>query len=144
MGVDVLKKLSSEGYIHAIKEACGDLSKVARIRSECPALTVYSGNDDQTLPVAALGGRGVISVISNILPSQMCEMYSEFRLGNIDTAAALQTKLIPLISAIFCEVNPVPIKYAAYLLDLCPCEYRLPLCPPSPAATSRLDQIFSL
>ncbi len=142
--VDVLKKLSNEGHIQAIKEACGDLSKIARIRSECPALTVYSGNDDQTLPIASLGGRGVISVVSNIFPSQMCEIYREFRSGNIDTAAALQSRLLPVISAIFCEVNPVPIKYAAYLLDLCPCEYRLPLCEPTETSKEAVRSALEL
>ena len=142
--IDVLKRLSEEGHIQAIKEASGDLSRIAKIRSECPALTVYSGNDDQTLPVAALGGRGVISVVSNIFPSQMCEIYREFRLGNIDTAASLQSRLIPVISAIFCESNPVPIKYAAYLLDLCPCEYRLPLCEPSEASKEAVRSALEL
>ncbi len=145
--VPVLKRLSDEGHIAALKEACGDLSRVAKIASECPALTVYSGNDDQTLPVASLGGRGVISVISNIFPKEMCQAYRAFRKGEIDRAAELQRKLTPMISAIFCEVNPVPVKYAASLLGLCECKYRLPLCPPteeSKEAVKRALENFSM
>ena len=136
--VDVLKKLSDGGYIHAIKEACGDLSRVAKIISDCPELTVYSGNDDQTLPVAALGGRGVISVSSNICPREMCEAYRARRRGETERAADMQRKLTRLASAIFCEVNPIPIKYAAHLLGYCECEYRLPLCPPCDTSKEKI------
>ena len=129
--IPILARLSSEGHISAIKEACGDLSRIARIRHFCPSLTVYSGNDDQTLPVAALGGRGVISVTSNILPAELCAMYRAFRRGEVDEAEELQRRLTPVEDAIFCEVNPIGIKYAAYTLGLCECEYRPPLCAPS-------------
>ena len=122
----------------AIKEACGDLSRVARIVSECPGLTVYSGNDDQTLPIAALGGRGVISVTSNICPAQMCAAYRAFMRGDTQRAACLQKKLTPLMNAIFSEVNPVGIKYAASLLGICKCEYRLPLCEPSESSAEQI------
>lgn len=136
--VDVLKRLSEGGYIRALKEACGDLSRVAKIISDCPELTVYSGNDDQTLPVASLGGRGVISVASNICPREMCEAYRALQRGEIEHAAELQRKLSVLESAIFCEVNPVPVKYAAHLLGLCECEYRLPLCPPTDESKKKI------
>lgn len=136
--VDVLKRLSEGGYIRALKEACGDLSRVAKIISDCPELTVYSGNDDQTLPVASLGGRGVISVVSNICPREMCEAYRALQRGEIEHAAELQRKLSALENAIFCEVNPVPVKYAAHLLGLCECEYRLPLCPPTEESKKKI------
>ena len=136
--VDVLRRLSDDGHICAIKEACGDLSRVAKIVSDCPDLAVYSGNDDQTLPVASLGGKGVISVVSNICPREMCEAYRALRRGEIDRAAAIQQRLTKLVGAIFCEVNPVPIKYAAHLLGYCECEYRLPLCPPCDTSKEKI------
>ena len=136
--VDVLKRLFDEGYVSAIKEACGDLSRIAKIISECPNLTVYSGNDDQTLPIAALGGKGVISVTSNICPREMCEAYRAFSRGETERSAELQRKLSALESAMFCEVNPIPIKYAAYLLGLCKDEYRLPLCPPTDESKKKI------
>lgn len=138
--IPILRRLSDEGNIVAVKEACGDLSRVARIVSECPDLTVYSGNDDQTLPIAALGGRGVISVTSNIFPAELCAAYRVFMGGDTQKAAVLQKRLTPLMNAIFSEVNPIGIKYAASLFGMCECEYRLPLCPPS-EATAELIRI---
>ncbi len=126
-----LAELSKDGYIDSVKEASGDLSRTAEIIASDEGLTVYSGNDDQTLPTAALGGRGVISVISNVYPREMTEMYRAFRRGKYEAAAEMQKRLTPVEHAIFSEVNPIGIKYAAALLGLCRPEYRLPMTEPA-------------
>ncbi len=140
--VATLKRLSEEGLIAAVKEASGDLSRTAEIIAECEELTVYSGNDDQTLPTAALGGRGVISVTSNIYPCELAEMYRIFRRGEHEAAAKMQSRLTPIEHAIFSEVNPIGIKYAAALLGHCRFEYRLPLCEPTEATREKIKEVL--
>ena len=133
-GVDIkpqtYKTLSKHKNIIAVKEASGDLSKVAETVYLCgDDLWVYSGNDDQIVPIMSLGGLGVISVISNILPSEIHNLCQNFWVGNTKTAMTAQIKYMGLIKALFCDVNPVPIKTAMNLLGkyVGPC--RLPLYP---------------
>ena len=106
-------ELSKIPNIVGIKEASGNLSQVAQIANLCREnLTIYSGNDDQILPVLSLGGKGVISVLSNIEPKLTHDMVQSFFDGDINTAIKLQLDSIPLINALFSEVNPIPVKAA--------------------------------
>lgn len=119
-GVNILPKTCQElakiENIVAIKEASGNLSQVAEIANLCgEELKIYSGNDDQILPVLSLGGIGVISVLSNIMPQFTHTMVEDFFKGKIKEAMDSQIKAIPLIKALFCEVNPIPIKAALNL-----------------------------
>lgn len=116
-GVNILPKtcyeLSKINNIVAIKEASGNLSQVAEIAHLCGNnLHIYSGNDDQVLPVLSLGGLGVISVLSNIKPKYTHDMVQKFLGGNINESIKLQLDALPLINALFCEVNPIPVKAA--------------------------------
>ncbi len=120
--------LAKHPNIVAIKEASGDISQVAAISRLCgDSLDIYSGNDDQIVPVMSLGGKGVISVLSNLLPretSQMCHAYLD---GDCKTALDMQLKYLPLIDSLFCEVNPIPVKAAMAALGYCDNYLRLPL-----------------
>ena len=109
-------ELSKVQNIVAIKEASGNISQVAKIASLCKnELAIYSGNDDQVVPILSLGGLGVISVLSNIEPNYVHTMVNEYLNGNIEKARNLQLKALPLIEALFSEVNPIPIKEALNL-----------------------------
>ncbi len=110
-------ELSKIPNIVAIKEASGNLSQVASIANLCrDNLCIYSGNDDQILPVLSLGGCGVISVLSNIAPKKTSQMVHEFLNGNVESARKTQLDAIPLINALFCEVNPIPVKEALNIM----------------------------
>ena len=122
--------LAEHPNIVAIKEAGGNLSHIMETMALVgDKLAVYSGNDDQIVPIIACGGKGVISVLSNLLPgetSQMCHLALE---GNIAEAMVLQEKYLPLIGALFCEVNPIPVKAAMAKMGFCENYLRLPLIP---------------
>lgn len=127
--IEAYKELSKHKNIVAAKEASGDLSFVARLAAETD-LDIYSGNDDQVIPIMSLGGKGVISVASNIIPTEMHQM-CEFALkGDFAGARELQLKYLELINALFCDVNPIPVKEAMNLMgkEVGPC--RLPLVSP--------------
>ena len=127
---ETYKELSKHPNIVATKEANGDLSSVAQTKYLCgDELDVYSGNDDQTIPMMSLGGIGVISVLSNIAPRLMHDMCEAYFKGDIDLARELQVKHTGLINALFSDVNPIPVKEAMNILgmDVGPC--RLPLYP---------------
>ncbi len=120
--------LSQHPNIVGLKEASGDLSQVAQIASLCgDNLHIYSGNDDQILPILSLGGKGVISVVSNILPEETNNICQEFFSGDIEASRNMQLKLIPLINSIFSEVNPIPVKAALAAMGYCEDRLRLPL-----------------
>lgn len=120
--------LAEHKNIVAVKEACGNISQIAKLASLCgDKIDIYSGNDDQIVPVLSLGGKGVISVLSNIMPyetSQMCKLYMQ---GKTQEALKLQLDLLPLINALFCEVNPIPVKHAVSKMGFCKDYLRLPL-----------------
>lgn len=121
-------KLSKIDNIVAIKEASGNLSQVAEIAHLCgDNLPIYSGNDDQILPVLSLGGKGVISVLSNVKPKLVCDMVDSFFAGDISKATKLQLDSIPLTKALFCEVNPIPVKAALSMIGFDFGKPRLPL-----------------
>ncbi len=122
--------LSQHPRIVGIKEASGSISACADIVSRCGGrLALYSGSDDMTVPTLSLGGAGVISVLSNVLPRDAVAMYEAFVSGDTDLAAAEQIRLLPLIHALFSHINPVPVKCVMAAMGLCREEYRLPLCP---------------
>lgn len=134
-------ELSKIPNIIGIKEASGDLSQIAQIASLCgDDLTIYSGNDDQVLPVLSLGGKGVISVISNIAPKRFSCMVHNYLNGNITDARTTQLESISLINALFCEVNPTPVKYALNLLGYDFGVPRLPLVEISDASKDLLTR----
>lgn len=123
-------ELAKHPNIVAIKEASGDISQVAAISHLCgDNLDIYSGNDDQIVPVMSLGGKGVISVLSNILPHETSLMCHKFIEGDTKTAREMQLKYLPLINSLFCEVNPIPVKAAVSALGYCENYLRLPLTP---------------
>lgn len=127
--VDVYQTLSKISNIAGIKEASSDVAKTGKVIAACPELPVWSGNDNQIVPVMALGGLGVISVLSNVLPVQTQAMAMAALDGDFDTAAGLQSELLPLIEALFCEVSPIPVKTAMGLLGYDCGHCRLPLTP---------------
>ena len=128
IGLEACRELAKLPGIAGIKEASGDITKVGRILAACgEELTVYSGNDDQTVPVMALGGAGVISVASNVVPKQMKALTDACLAGDYARAAALQRRLLPLMDLLFCQVNPIPVKAAMGMIDLDCGDCRMPL-----------------
>ena len=127
--VEVYGKLSRIPNIAGVKEASPDIVKVARILAQCPGFPVWSGNDDQIVPVMALGGSGVISVLSNVAPEKTKALADAALDGDFDTAAGLQLALLPLIRALFSEVNPIPVKAAMKEIGFDCGSCRLPLSP---------------
>ena len=120
--------LAEHENIVAIKEASGDISQIAEIAQLCgDKLDIYSGNDDQIVPIMSLGGIGVISVLSNIMPKETVQMCDKFFDGDIKGSLDLQLKLLPLINSIFSEVNPIPVKAALSAMGYCEDLLRLPL-----------------
>lgn len=147
-GVDIepetYRELSKHPNIIATKEASGNISKIAKTKYLCgDDLDIYSGNDDQIVPILSLGGIGVISVLSNILPLETHNICAEYFCGNTKTASEMQIKYTGLINALFSDVNPVPIKTAMNLLgyDVGPC--RLPLYKMDKAKTEKLKQMLT-
>ena len=129
ISLPVYRELAKHERIVAVKEASGNISAIAELFAECgDSFDIYSGNDDQIVPIMSLGGKGVISVLSNILPAQthkMCELCLN---GDFKSATEMQLKYLHLINTLFCEVNPVPVKTAMAELGFCDVEMRLPLC----------------
>ena len=124
--------LAKHPNIVGTKEANGDLGSVQKTLSLCPKeFTVWSGNDDDTVPICALGGKGVISVAANILPAEIKKLTRMCLEQNFSAAGKLQIHLKALIDMLFCEVNPIPVKTAMAMLGLSSGELRLPLCPPT-------------
>ncbi len=141
--VSVYQCLSKISNIAGIKEASTDISKVAKIQAACPKdFSVWSGNDDQAVAVMSLGGQGVISVLSNVMPAQTQAMAKAALDGDFDTAADLQLKLLPLIELLFCEVNPIPVKAAMKLIGYDCGECRLPLTPMSQENLKKLKKVL--
>ena len=142
--VEIYRSLSRIPNIVGVKEACGDIVKIAKIKAVCPGFSVWSGNDDQIVPVMSLGGAGVISVLSNVAPEKTKAMADAALDGDFDTAAALQIELLPLIQALFSQVNPIPVKAAMKEIgfDCGPC--RLPLTELTEEMLAQLKAILPL
>lgn len=133
-------KLAKHPRIVAVKEANGDLTSVLRTRKLCgDELAIYSGNDDQIIPILALGGQGVISVLSNVAPRDthlICQNYFD---GKVEAASRMQIDYCDLIDALFCEVNPIPVKVAMRLMGWNVGKLRMPLCEPEPAHVEQIE-----
>ncbi len=122
--------LADHPNIVAIKEACGNISQIAELASLVRGkMDIYSGNDDQIVPVLSLGGKGVISVLSNIMPKATSQMCHKFFAGDVAGSAEMQLNLLNLINALFCEVNPIPVKAAVSAMGYGENSLRLPLTP---------------
>lgn len=136
---ETLARLASIDNIVGVKEASGSLQQVSDMIGLCgDKITVLSGDDFATLPILAVGGKGVISVTANIVPADVAELVDHFEAGNIKKAMELHYKLRPLNQAMFYETNPIPVKTAASLLGLVALEFRLPL---TPMASSNLERL---
>ncbi len=137
-------ELSKHENIVAIKEANGDVSSVAKTKQLVgDALDIYSGNDDQIIPIMSLGGKGVISVLSNIVPKETHDMCMAYLNGDTKKAAELQLKYIPFINALFSDVNPIPVKEAMNLMGKNVGPVRLPLVPMNEAKKQEMIKIMS-
>ena len=142
--VSVYQRLSRVTNIVGVKEASSDITKIARIKLSCePDFAVWAGNDDQIVPVMALGGSGVISVLSNIYPEETDAMCRAVLEGDIATAAALQRQLLPLIDLLFCEVNPIPVKAALQCIGFDCGGCRLPLCKLTKEHQQQIERYFA-
>lgn len=127
ISIPVLKELAKLENIVAIKEASGNISYTVQVAAEVPELYIYSGNDDMIVPVMSLGGKGVISVLANVMPKEthnMCQAYID---GDCATATKMQIELLDLVNALFIEVNPIPVKTALKLMGKNVGNLRLPL-----------------
>jgi 4-hydroxy-tetrahydrodipicolinate synthase len=138
-----LKRLAGIPNIVGVKEASGDISQMASVIHEMPAsFAVLSGDDALTIPLIALGGRGLISVISNELPGEMARLTRLAMDGDFAGARAVQRKLYPLMEVNFVESNPVPVKYVMHRMGLLELSYRLPITPPLAASRARIDAVL--
>ena len=141
--LSVYSRLSQNENIIGVKEASGNLSAIASLVAECgERLDVYSGNDDQILPILSLGGLGVISVASNISPNNIEMICKNYFSNETVLAKRMQLELMDLINVLFCEVNPIPTKYALSLMGLCDGELRLPLCEPAEASKEKIHTVL--
>ena len=123
-------KLAEHPRIAAIKEANSDISKIVETFSLVgDKLDIYSGNDDQIVPILSMGGMGCISVLSNVIPTETVAITDKFFAGDVAGAAALQCKFMPLVRSLFCETNPIPVKAAMAAMGFCENYLRLPLVP---------------
>jgi 4-hydroxy-tetrahydrodipicolinate synthase len=135
-----LARLADVEHIVGVKESCGDIAQISEAIAECPeSFTFLSGDDALTLPMLAVGGRGVISTISNLAPREVLEMVRCFQAGDAGRALKLHQRLLPLIRALFCETNPIPVKAALVLQGRIRDEIRLPLTRLSQANRQRLQ-----
>ena len=141
--VSVYKCLAQIPNIAGVKEASTDITKIAKIRTQCPdSFAVWSGNDEQAVAVMSLGGAGVISVVSNVLPVETQAMARAALDGDFDTAADLQLKLLPLIELLFREVNPIPVKAAMKYIGYDCGQCRLPVGSIRPETLARLRKLL--
>ncbi|HPD89160.1 MAG TPA: 4-hydroxy-tetrahydrodipicolinate synthase [Oscillospiraceae bacterium] len=135
--------LAENEYIYAVKEASGNIAQVARIRDLCgDALEVYSGGDEYIVPILSLGGKGIISVLSNVVPEEVHQMCVDYFAGETAKAARKQILLMPLIDALFSDVNPIPVKEAMWLIGFNVGECRAPLCRMESRKAEHLEEIL--
>lgn len=140
MGVDIYRQLSEHPLINGVKEASGNTELVLRTMAACgDDFNIWSGNDTQIVPLMAMGCKGVISVLANICPSATAELAGACLQGDYQKAAAMQVRYMELIDALFCEVNPIPVKTALNLMGMEVGPLRMPLCEMEDAAKARLS-----
>ena len=139
MAAETAVRLSAVENIVGVKEASGDLEQAARIVEEASeGFRVWSGSDEDTLPILGVGGYGVISVVSHLVGRQLGSMIEDFLAGRVDEAARTHRRLLPLVRAIFLVTNPIPLKYALQQLGFTVGGLRLPLCAPDEATGERI------
>ena len=144
MAPETYAALAKHPNINGVKEASGNLGAIQRARNLCPEdFFIWSGNDDETVPICALGGKGVISVVANILPAEMHTLVKLCLDNDFAQAGTLQLALKDFCDAMFCDVNPIPVKTALNLLGWDVGPLRLPLCEPSEANIQRIRQALT-
>jgi 4-hydroxy-tetrahydrodipicolinate synthase len=138
-----MARLAAIENIVGVKEASGNIGQVATILNQVPTtFTVLSGDDAVTIPVMALGGRGIVSVVSNQIPGEMTRLAQACLRGDFETARRIQARYLPLMNVNFVESNPIPVKAAMGLMGLLEPVYRLPMTPPSPANLARIAKVL--
>ena len=138
-----LGRLARIENIVAVKEASGNISQMAGIFNEVPPqFTVLSGDDAVTIPLIALGGRGIISVVANQIPAEMTALAHACLRNDFETARRLQSRYLPLMNVNFVESNPIPVKAGMGMMGLLDPVYRLPMCPPSPANRAKIEKVL--
>lgn len=138
-----LARLADVPQIVGVKEACGDVGQIAEVIARCPEdFEVLAGDDAMTLPLLALGGRGVITTTGNVAPSAMVQLVRAFRAGDVGEARRIHYRLLPLFQVLFCETNPIPVKAALAFMGVCGPEIRLPLTPLSEPHRERLQVVL--
>ncbi len=138
--ISTIKELAKDERIVGVKEASGNIEYTTELAKECPELDLYSGNDDMVVPILSLGGKGVISVLSNVAPKETHDLCAKWFAGDIAGSRELQFKYLELIKALFCEVNPIPVKTAMNMMGFNAGNLRLPLCEMEPANYARLEK----
>jgi 4-hydroxy-tetrahydrodipicolinate synthase len=138
-----LKRLAEIDNIAGVKEASGNISQMARVVHEVPErFVVLSGDDSITIPLIALGGHGVISVVANEIPAEMTQITQSALSGDFARARELQRKWLPLMEVNFVESNPIPVKAAMAMMDLLEPVWRLPMTPPSPQTAAKIEAVL--
>ncbi|HEV2687867.1 MAG TPA: 4-hydroxy-tetrahydrodipicolinate synthase [Bryobacteraceae bacterium] len=138
-----LKRLSEVDYVAGVKEASGNIGQMASVVHQVPSsFAVLSGDDSITIPLIALGGRGIISVVSNEIPGEMSALAQHALANDFAAAREVQRKYLPLMEVNFVESNPIPVKAAMAAMGLCEPIWRLPMCPPSPANQAKIEKVL--
>ena len=138
-----IARLAKIEQVVGVKEACGDIVQISEVVAACPPdFSVLSGDDAMTLPLMAVGGRGLIATSSNVAPAQMLALVRAGAAGDFSRARALHYELLPLFDVLFCETNPIPVKTAVAMLGLCGDELRLPLTPLTEVNRERLQGVL--
>jgi 4-hydroxy-tetrahydrodipicolinate synthase len=138
-----LKRLSEVEYIDGVKEASGNIGQMAAVLHLVPpGFTVLSGDDSITIPLIALGGRGIVSVVSNEIPAEMTSLAQYALANNFAAARDLQRKYLPLMDVNFVESNPIPVKAALALMGLLEPVWRLPMCAPNQANLAKIEKVL--
>lgn len=140
ISIDTLKELAKIDNIVGIKEASGNISYTAQVAAEVPDLYIYSGNDDMIIPIMSLGGKGVISVLANVLPEETHQMCQDYLDGNVEKARKAQLDLLDLANKLFIEVNPIPVKTAVNMMGYNAGNLRLPLTDMEPQNKEKLKE----
>jgi 4-hydroxy-tetrahydrodipicolinate synthase len=138
---DTIGRLSKVKGIVGVKEASGSIVRVAEIQEKCDGqpIAILAGDDMFTLPLLAMGGQGVISVVANIAPRDLARLCDEFFAGNLEAARKAQVRFTPLVRALFCETNPMPVKHALHKMGRIAPDIRLPLVPVSQAGAAQVE-----
>jgi 4-hydroxy-tetrahydrodipicolinate synthase len=140
---EIIARLARLEHIVGVKESSGSLDQMTHVIAKCPSdFAVLSGDDGLTLPLLSIGGKGVVSVVSNLAPRQVCDLVHRFQSGDVAGAQAIHYSLLPLVDVLFCETNPIPVKAAASELGWCGPEMRLPLTRITDANLERLKIVL--